>query len=105
MYWRDRAACRNEDPDLFFPDGTKDAMSKWQLATAKSVCARCPVANECLADAITHPKHWGVFGGLDADERRAMVRAHERTLTNTDSDGGQPRMPAGPRLAGVSPST
>ncbi|MGH8984727.1 MAG: WhiB family transcriptional regulator [Acidimicrobiia bacterium] len=47
--WHDRAACRDEDPALFFPPR---GVSGAALAEAKAVCARCPVRGECLADAL-----------------------------------------------------
>ena len=44
MSWRDRAACRGMDINLFFipPSGKNDATA------AKNVCATCPVAHPCL---------------------------------------------------------
>ena len=45
MSWRDFAACRNEEPDLFFPIGTSGP-ALTQLARAKSVCRGCPVVSE-----------------------------------------------------------
>ena len=48
MDWRNDAACRDEDPELFFPVGTSGpALS--QIARAKSVCRRCPAMTECLS--------------------------------------------------------
>ncbi|MGH3981118.1 MAG: WhiB family transcriptional regulator, partial [Pseudonocardiaceae bacterium] len=41
--WRHSAACRDEDPELFFPVGD-DGPALVQIAAAKTVCARCPVA-------------------------------------------------------------
>lgn len=64
--WRSRAACRDTDPGLFFPDLGESA------AEAKAVCAACPVASECLAYAVSVPERHGVFGGLSAKERRGM---------------------------------
>ncbi|GAA1275608.1 hypothetical protein GCM10009609_43290 [Pseudonocardia aurantiaca] len=69
MSWRDFAACRNEEPDLFFPIGTSGpALS--QLARAKSICRGCPVAGKCLAWAQDTGQTAGVWGGLSEDERR-----------------------------------
>ena len=47
MDWRHEAACRDEDPELFFPVGnTGPALS--QIEEAKVVCARCTVTTDCL---------------------------------------------------------
>ena len=40
--WRDHAACRHADPELFFPIGTAEA-GLVQADRAKRVCAGCPV--------------------------------------------------------------
>jgi WhiB family transcriptional regulator, redox-sensing transcriptional regulator len=75
MRWRHRAACRSEDPELFFPIGTTE-LALDQLASAKSVCRRCPVAGECLAWALDTDQRHGVWGGLSEVER------HELRLRN-----------------------
>jgi WhiB family redox-sensing transcriptional regulator len=73
MTWRDRAACLNEDPELFFPIGnTGPALI--QIEEAKAVCRRCEVIGDCLSWAIESGKEDGVWGGLSADERRALKR-------------------------------
>ena len=48
MDWRHRAACRDEDPELFFPVGTSGP-ALLQITEAKAVCRRCPVNTECLS--------------------------------------------------------
>ncbi|KID28650.1 WhiB family transcriptional regulator [Prauserella rugosa] len=73
MDWRHRAACRDEDPELFFPVGTSGpALS--QVTAAKAVCHRCTVAADCLAWALASGQDAGVWGGMDEDERRALKR-------------------------------
>lgn len=47
MQWRDRAACRDEDPELFFPIGSTGPALR-QIEEAKAVCRRCPVVDDCL---------------------------------------------------------
>ena len=51
MDWRHKAVCREEDPELFFPVGNSGPALA-QIASAKLVCNRCPVTNQCLAWAI-----------------------------------------------------
>lgn len=61
--WRMHAACRDEDPDLFFPIGsTGPALG--QVEEAKAVCRRCPVQEECLRWALENNQDAGVWGGL-----------------------------------------
>ncbi|OLT18159.1 transcription factor WhiB [Pseudonocardia sp. CNS-139] len=71
--WRLRAACRDEDPELFFPVSATGPGAR-QIARAKAVCARCPVRAECLAYALDEGLAHGVFGGTTEDERRALRR-------------------------------
>ncbi|SOR76592.1 Transcriptional regulator WhiB4 [Streptomyces chartreusis NRRL 3882] len=41
---------------------------------AKAVCTGCPVRTECLADALDNRVKFGVWGGMTARERRALLR-------------------------------
>jgi WhiB family redox-sensing transcriptional regulator len=79
MDWRHEAACRDEDPELFFPIGNTGP-ALLQIDEAKEVCRRCSVTDECLVWALETGQDAGVWGGLSEDERRAVkrrgVRAH-----------------------------
>lgn len=71
--WRREAACKDLDPNLFFPIGvTGPAVD--QIAAAKSICSQCPVRGECLDFAITTNQEFGVWGGTTEDERRVLRR-------------------------------
>jgi WhiB family redox-sensing transcriptional regulator len=70
--WRQRA-CRDEDPELFFPVGTSGP-ALVQTEAAKTVCRRCPIRPQCLSWALTSGQDAGVWGGLDENERRRLRR-------------------------------
>lgn len=72
-HWTDRAACRAEgtDPELFFPV-SYSGPALWQVAAAKAVCARCPVAADCLSWALRAGETDGIWGGTTPEERRAI---------------------------------
>jgi WhiB family redox-sensing transcriptional regulator len=71
MTWRNRSACLDEDPDLFFPTGnTRPAFV--QIEEAKVICGRCQVVEPCLKWVIEFGQDAGVWGGLSADERRTL---------------------------------
>jgi WhiB family transcriptional regulator, redox-sensing transcriptional regulator len=74
MDWRTLAACRDEDPELFFPVGTSGAALA-DVAAAKGVCRACPVTAPCLEWALESGQDAGVWGGASVDERRALRRA------------------------------
>lgn len=71
--WLDRAACREVDPEIFFPTGT-GVLAERQAVRAKAVCQGCAVRPECLHWAQFHASGDGVWGGLDAEERRELRR-------------------------------
>ncbi len=77
MDWRSRAACIDEDPELFFPIGTTGPAVE-QSDAAKRVCARCDVREQCLEFALSTNQDAGVWGGLTEDERRTLKRARQR---------------------------
>ncbi|MGY5051254.1 WhiB family transcriptional regulator [Streptomyces sp. 900105755] len=77
MSWRERAACQDVDPDLFFPIGTA-GLTLVQIDEAKAVCARCPVRERCLQWALDVGQVEGVWGGTTESERRATRRRSAR---------------------------
>ncbi|MEV5875211.1 WhiB family transcriptional regulator [Streptomyces sp. NPDC052101] len=72
-HWRDHAACRDEDPDLFFPVGTTGP-AQVQTEQAKAVCAHCPVREPCLDWALGTGQSMGIWAGTTELERRALHR-------------------------------
>ena len=77
--WRDGAACRDTDPDLFFPVGTTGPALE-QIAAAKAVCFQCEAQAECLEFAIVTNQDSGVWGGTSEEERRVLRRQHVARL-------------------------
>jgi WhiB family redox-sensing transcriptional regulator len=79
--WMNRAACRDEDPELFF-----SCLSPVLREKAKAVCASCPVRDTCLESALTEEaavgtqspaqnrkQRYGIRGALTSGERWAMA--------------------------------
>ncbi|MGP4026958.1 WhiB family transcriptional regulator [Actinomadura sp. 3N407] len=77
MDWRHRAACRDVDPELFFPIGNTGP-AILQIEEAKQVCRRCDVTDACLRWALESGQDSGVWGGMGEDERRALKRRASR---------------------------
>ncbi|MFP5310323.1 MAG: WhiB family transcriptional regulator [Actinomycetes bacterium] len=77
MDWRSRSACRDEDPELFFPIGTTGPAVE-QTDAAKRICMRCDVREECLEFALATNQDAGIWGGLNEDERRTLRRQRQR---------------------------
>jgi len=66
--WRQAAACRDLDPDLFFPEGTAGPALR-QADQAKRVCQACPARTPCLRFALRHSLGFGIWGGTTEKER------------------------------------
>jgi WhiB family transcriptional regulator, redox-sensing transcriptional regulator len=66
--WREAAACRQSDPEIFFPIGSAAA----EIQRAKAICARCPVQRPCLTYALATSQEFGIWGGRDEAERRLL---------------------------------
>jgi WhiB family redox-sensing transcriptional regulator len=87
--WRELAACRGTDLEVFFPERGQSA------EPARQVCAGCPVRQPCLDYAITNRIAYGIWGGLTERERRALrsrwVRIsredRDRAIVAAETDG------------------
>jgi WhiB family redox-sensing transcriptional regulator len=66
--WMSGALCAQTDPEVFFPE--KGGSTR----EAKKVCRACDVRAECLEYAFTHGEHFGIWGGLSEQGRRALKR-------------------------------
>ena len=65
--WRQKAACKGEPVDIWFPPvgGPSE-----ELKIAVSICSDCPVTKECKDYANKHDIEHGIWGGLGARRRR-----------------------------------
>ena len=72
--WRDQAACRETDVDLFFPIGTT-GQALDQIDAAKAVCQVCEAQAECLEFALATNQESGVWGCTSEEERRKLRKA------------------------------
>ena len=73
MSWQYFAECRYSDPELFFPDRSDPATA------AKRICSRCPVMEQCLAEALRNGEEFGVWGNTTERERAEMLPKVEAT--------------------------
>jgi WhiB family transcriptional regulator, redox-sensing transcriptional regulator len=82
----DTAACQDADPEIFFPGRGHDARA------AKAVCARCPVASECLEYALKDEDAFlaGVWGGTTPKEGRGLQRASQKRQLETNQARRKP---------------
>lgn len=66
--WAVFAACRDMDPDVFFPANSDEA------AEAQRVCFGCAVRYDCLEFALETRVRFGIWGGTTDKQRRSMLR-------------------------------
>lgn len=85
--WRSNAACRDTEPELFFPVGTT-GMATDQIESAKRVCMSCDAQKNCLEFALATNQESGVWGGTTEDERRKLrkqwLAARRRATSATE---------------------
>jgi WhiB family transcriptional regulator, redox-sensing transcriptional regulator len=72
MSWEADARCNQYDPEIFF-----DPRVRFERK-AKTICGRCDVRADCLAYALRFRVEFGVWGGMNTKERRALLRASAR---------------------------
>jgi hypothetical protein len=80
--WWVKARCRDGAgtlAHLFFSEELHD------IARAKAICSKCPVATECLDEAIERGELWGVWGG--------ELLLNGRIVANKRPRGRPPRHP------------
>jgi WhiB family transcriptional regulator, redox-sensing transcriptional regulator len=74
--WLDQAACRDLDPERFFPESGEQV----KAAEAKAICAGCQVRDHCRDLAVKAAggldQDHGVFGGTLPEERSRLRGNH-----------------------------
>jgi len=77
--WRDEAACRDADPELFFhEDEERGAAKQWRINQATAICRRCDVIYACREWSIETRQSHGIAGGLSENERTKEIRRRQR---------------------------
>jgi WhiB family redox-sensing transcriptional regulator len=69
--WRELSACRDSDPEVFFPIGTTGAAVS-HIEKARAICTACSVREECLQYALETNQESGVWGGYPEEDRRRL---------------------------------
>lgn len=71
--WQEYAQCRNDDPEVCFAyENERGALRVMASLQARRMCVACPVADICLRGAIERREGYGIWGGLTAEEIRAL---------------------------------
>ena len=80
MFNLEEGACRDEDPEIFFPDRNMPTWGK-----AKAICDKCPVRMQCLQWAIENKEQHGIWGGMVYRERLEYKRKYKRVTIKKEA--------------------
>lgn len=70
--WREGAACRGEEVELFFSKDQQDQ------DRAIAMCESCPMLEPCREAAYEAEERFGIWGGTTETERRRFFRERRR---------------------------
>jgi WhiB family transcriptional regulator, redox-sensing transcriptional regulator len=79
--WRLSAACRQVDPELFFPIGTSGPAIE-QVGLAKGICQACSVQQACLGWAMRNQIAFGIWGGTTEEDRQLLRRPFPQRVSH-----------------------
>lgn len=91
--WWNKAACRNEDTEIFFPEPGEQG----KISAAKAICRRCPVQTACLQHALDTDEPHGIMGGLGPRGRIRLKKGANAlnistcAMCETEFQGGNSR--------------
>ena len=68
--WKKDAACKGVERDVFFPTIGYNQHSK----AAIQICKTCPVKRRCCDFAINNNIAFGIWGGLNPNQRQQLKR-------------------------------
>lgn len=68
--WTEQAACRDADPELFYPSSPRPLAAQPAI---REFCAVCPVQPICLRTALQRWERYGVWGGMSASQRADLL--------------------------------
>ena len=91
--WRQKAACKGMDTNLFFPEPTG---SSYQTRETKKICNNCDVKKECLDYSVTVMERYGIWGGTTVNGRveiRSKLWDKYKNSTNLKGRGTADHIP------------
>ena len=80
--WVTQAACAGLDTNIFFPADDR-ARDHREYALARSICATCPVSQDCLRYAIEEDIPNGMWGGMSRRQRVTYYKANRSMYSRT----------------------
>lgn len=80
--WYGKAGCRGLPSNLFFLDCEKHEYGEYKrkLLHTQSICSTCEVIKECFNQALINDEVYGVWGGVDFQQRGKVNRSRANRL-------------------------
>lgn len=94
MQWRDKAVCRDQDPELFFSDAEGGSALQRMRQVAETYCRRCPALEVC-AQYADDRRERGLWAGTYRSYRTGPYG-------RTPLFPGAPMFELGPKVAEAS---
>lgn len=72
--WHEQAACRDHDPELWYPTsnrGPESDLPSPSIRYAIEICRSCPVRKPCATAGLREPH--GIWGGMTEQQRRRVA--------------------------------
>jgi hypothetical protein len=92
--WRQHAECRGYEINIFFPNLAPNMfrhlheIENENAATAKRICATCPVRVDCIIDADLYDDADSIRGGYDFRNPKTRKHVRQTIVTLRDRGGG-----------------
>jgi len=87
MTWQHGAACAGyQDPDAFVPTTHTERQQLRETITARTICAMCPVTDQCLTDAVQERDYHTVRGGTVPMQRTPGRRSPRAQLPRSGDE-------------------
>lgn len=80
--WQKDALCVSR-PDLDWIEPSPD-----EADYCRAICATCPVRTQCQAEALANAEPWGIWGGLDTDQRELLAERDGHPLPRVKPSHG-----------------
>jgi WhiB family redox-sensing transcriptional regulator len=72
--WRDNAACKGVDVEVFFLSRDEPSKAAERMKAARAYCDVCVVQQRCLNYAINNSIRDGIYGGMTPKQRWSLKR-------------------------------
>ena len=85
-WWGDDAACLSKPTELFYGSDNVPFTGRAATAPGRAICARCPVARDCLIESLRQREWVGIRAGYLGHERKEVMQRHHGDVAAAIAD-------------------